>query len=92
MGARAQTHVLAQHGRDAVVAQLEGHLLRWRQACSRQQLTAARPPLPRRLISSSVWVSESGRLTTRSQSDSATGKPPGTSRSRYAGWRCTGVG
>ena len=27
MGARAQTHVLAQHGRDAVVAQLEGHLL-----------------------------------------------------------------
>ena len=27
MGARAQAHVLAQHGRDAVVAQLEQHLL-----------------------------------------------------------------
>lgn len=27
MGARAQAHVLARHGREAVVAQLEGHLL-----------------------------------------------------------------
>ena len=34
------------------------------------------------LISSSVCVSESGRLTTRSQRDSATAKPPGTSRPR----------
>ena len=46
MGARAQTHVLAQHGRDAVVAQLEGHLLSLAPRASRARVRPLRVPRP----------------------------------------------